>query len=618
MCVAVASTDVGASRARAWMGLFARRRAAKAAAKAAAAMEGPSSGGHEDGAPGLGAALESFSARDEGRREASGDDVNSPVISASFAGDDVNSPLISASFGRRSLTETQRKSMELQQNLMSMGQSESTRRLVDSAVEELIAVAVQESATELCTSELMALRTMYHSIRRLLDDHRRKQEENQETSAVKMITAIDNAVKIGDALMLGVHGDEAMEKASEMLDPISRGFVEQYFETSSLNVNALALAQRIAKLSLDLRVRKEFAQNGSSDCVRYQSTSDIKALSRASSSSHGDFDDQFQAISWTGFDVIDFAAHCKKASVGPLVKLSMQIFDHFRLFDLLPLQRSAFKSFVERVEAGYQSNDYHNHVHATDVTQAVAFFIETSLLEQIDPVHMFSLLVSAIVHDVGHPGVNNAYLVARQTEVAVRWNNVSVNENGHLFTAYSLLNKYAILDDFDVDERNLILKLLQKMVLYTDMELHADLVRRVTEAGEREVDVETGTLKRVRNWSEPWIPLAFALHCADISNPARPYSLALHWGSEIVEEFYKQGDLQRSFNMKVDGFMDRSLAGPATTQSSQLGFIRYIVVPSIELLATFMPEVAQELMVHINDNIERYEADVAAAKSSPT
>lgn len=52
------------------------------------------------------------------------------------------------------------------------------------------------------------------------------------------------------------------------------------------------------------------------------------------------------------------------------------------------------------------------------------------------------------------------------------------------------------------------------------------------------------------------------------------------------------------------------------TQSNQLGFIRFVVKPTLLVMQSFMPEAAKALLINLEENIELYEADVAAAKQT--
>lgn len=106
-----------------------------------------------------------------------------------------------------------------------------------------------------------------------------------------------------------------------------------------------------------------------------------------------------------------------------------------------------FKSLLLSLRSAYhQRNGYHNFSHATDVTHACYSFLvriglapplyllceddydinfgegrrkwrrnraveEGGMGELLRPIDAFALMVAAIGHDVGHPGLSNAYMV---------------------------------------------------------------------------------------------------------------------------------------------------------------------------------------------------------------
>jgi len=66
----------------------------------------------------------------------------------------------------------------------------------------------------------------------------------------------------------------------------------------------------------------------------------------------------------------------------------------------------------------------------------------------------------------------------------------------------------------------------------------------------------------VASWSDPVLALCYVLHCADISNPARPWRLAREWGARVSEEFYKQGDRERALGLlPISPLCDRDEIG---------------------------------------------------------
>src|SRR5581483_1597279 len=55
---------------------------------------------------------------------------------------------------------------------------------------------------------------------------------------------------------------------------------------------------------------------------------------------------------------------------------------------------------------------------------------------------VFALLLASIGHDVGHPGVNNDFLIQSKTPLAQLYNDKSVLESFHAMTLFNLMQKH--------------------------------------------------------------------------------------------------------------------------------------------------------------------------------
>merc|ERR1712048_74339 len=68
-----------------------------------------------------------------------------------------------------------------------------------------------------------------------------------------------------------------------------------------------------------------------------------------------------------------------------------------------------------------------------------------SFLEEMDAsqnatnLQLFSLLVGAVIHDVGHPGYNNAFQSNSLSQKALTYNDNSVLENYHVSLAFRMI-----------------------------------------------------------------------------------------------------------------------------------------------------------------------------------
>jgi len=56
------------------------------------------------------------------------------------------------------------------------------------------------------------------------------------------------------------------------------------------------------------------------------------------------------------------------------------------------------------------------------------------------------------------------------------------------------------------------------------------------------------------------------VHCADLSNPAKPLPLYRQWTERIMHEFFSQGDLERDQGLDISPMCDRHTATVDKTQ----------------------------------------------------
>ncbi|VDO71973.1 unnamed protein product [Schistosoma curassoni] len=57
------------------------------------------------------------------------------------------------------------------------------------------------------------------------------------------------------------------------------------------------------------------------------------------------------------------------------------------------------------------------------------------------------------------------------------------------------------------------------------------------------------------------------VHCADLSNPAKPLDLYRQWTNRVMEELFQQGDKERELGIEISPICDRNTA---TIEKSQL------------------------------------------------
>jgi len=84
-----------------------------------------------------------------------------------------------------------------------------------------------------------------------------------------------------------------------------------------------------------------------------------------------------------------------------------------------------YGNFIDTVRSGYGAQHvvpYHNWNHAVDVSWMLHRTMNICAVEHFLSQHeRFALMASAMCHDIGHPGVNNIFLIETAHELALRY-----------------------------------------------------------------------------------------------------------------------------------------------------------------------------------------------------
>jgi hypothetical protein len=156
---------------------------------------------------------------------------------------------------------------------------------------------------------------------------------------------------------------------------------------------------------------------------------------------------------------------------------------HYNFDAHLKINPEAICNFLREIERRYSPDiPFHNNSHAADVTQTLHCLfalIGIDLLYSIsNPVEIFSLILAATFHDVGHPGTNNLFHKNAMTPFAIRYNDVSILENMHAAIGHSLLMGEERQDEWDVFQnwkQSQIIEargIMIRAILGTDMSNH--------------------------------------------------------------------------------------------------------------------------------------------------
>ena len=302
------------------------------------------------------------------------------------------------------------------------------------------------------------------------------------------------------------------------------------------------------------------------------------------------------------FDPFEFM---KRSKSRPLVGMFQLIICRKHLADSLQLDISKLKAFLNVIQDGYvDSNPYHTALHAADVLQGMYAFTECeSMSDVISDLDRFNCYVAAAVHDFRHPGRNNKFLAETMNSLAVAYNDIAILENYHLAECFEVIRKTEcnIFSEFSVSDRRYSRQMIIDMVLATDMSCHFNDLSLF-----KTLDPGSLSLEEQREPEMKRKICKFALHASDISNPCRPLHVYSQWAELCMEEFFLQGDEERSRGMDISMFYDRN---HQNKPKCQLGFIDFIVKPMFTAWVSFLIEMHDVCLGHLEQNREYWDRE---------
>eukprot|EP00775_Hariotina_reticulata_P002156 gene2156-2474_t len=317
-----------------------------------------------------------------------------------------------------------------------------------------------------------------------------------------------------------------------------------------------------------------------------------------------------QVYRWD-FNVFDFSKKAKDQHV--LLELVQILLEDYGLLNGWKLEPDKVVAYFLKVEEIYRANPYHNKTHAADVTQTAAVIMQA--LDQdlsLSKLEAFSIIFASAVHDLGHPGVNNAFLIKTRNEQAIIHNDRSVNENMHACLAFQLAfssPELNIFENFSTTEFEQMRKLVLDMVLSTDMDVHFALLKRFDDAVSAVPDLTTWTSIEQRS-----LMFQILVHLADLANPSRPWHLALTWAEWVVTEFLGQGAREAEAGIPVSDFCNKD---KVCMPNAQLFFIERFMQPTLETFRPAAPAFYQLALPWLNDTKSKWQAFKAAGVRLP-
>lgn len=388
----------------------------------------------------------------------------------------------------------------------------------------------------------------------------------------------------------GLDPDKELDTTLEKLMEKLAGVVQHIVPTEDLLFGTHLDANTLSWLNQSYSNNKESGMSTSGQTELY-------ALKELKSSVSSDM-----LNSWN-FDVLSYTHE-------ELFDVVYDIFGIFDVFSKFKVPLGTFSLFTKEIASRYIENSFHNFTHGCDVLHVVYRLMQKSNLScSCSSLEIYSLLTAALAHDIGHPGVNNLYLVKSKHKLALRHNDKSPLENMHCAVLYGILGKAemnifaGLTENQWRDSRKIILT----CILGTDMSHHFEQISKVQVFSEvyglHIQPFSSGKTRIVplilRENEQRLFLMEIFLHCADISNPCKPFDLCAKWADLVVFEFCAQGDREKQEGLDISPMMDRNTLNLC---NMQMGFIECVFAPLIIEVINIFPslyEIGQNVKTNL-------------------
>lgn len=312
-----------------------------------------------------------------------------------------------------------------------------------------------------------------------------------------------------------------------------------------------------------------------------------------------------EALRTRAFDVLEY-----KDDEHKIFAFILEMFNQLGVTQEFKLSRVTLYRFVLAVSRRYRDVPFHSFYHAFNVTQTLFFLLtttnggrkgeQTPIYKHLLPIEVFSLLISALCHDIDHPGLNNDFQKKAKTQLATAFGGKSPLENHHLKVARSILfrRECDILKQLNNHDKLAASVFIERCIMATDLAFHKQILedwlglcklkkfKKQLKNSEEEPELRG---KHLDDSQRKQIMLMI-MKCSDLSNEIRPQQLAERWAKKVIAEFIGQCKLERERGMEVAAFMD---AAKFILPKEQMFFISNLCLPLYEAVSSVFPQVQQ-------------------------
>lgn len=284
-----------------------------------------------------------------------------------------------------------------------------------------------------------------------------------------------------------------------------------------------------------------------------------------------------------------------------LAFVGLLVFQQYDFETSVGLNMDKFRAFLIKSQCEYKhKNPFHHSAHAADVLHSAHLLLHSTGLKNILEPHLqCMLLISAIVHDLGHIGLTNKHLKERHHEIAIKYPVNSPLEAMHISLAIQILSseKFDVFPTMEHQLKRECFQLIHKMIDATDLARRNETLDAVLK------HTNGNNVFKMSTIEDKYAVMGVVLHAADIGGSTKPFAIHEKWCLSLSEEMYQQGDVENSLGMPLSFGCDRSKHG-SDFAKEQVFFMNYFVKGVYETLNVVEGVDVSAILNQLNSNVD--------------
>jgi hypothetical protein len=238
--------------------------------------------------------------------------------------------------------------------------------------------------------------------------------------------------------------------------------------------------------------------------------------------------------------------------------------------------------FISLIADKYNEVDFHNFQHAVNVLHVTHIFIKEFDIP-FDPIVVFGLLISALCHDVDHPGNTNSYEINSMSELAKIYNDTSVLENHHCSLTFHCIEQTELYSKFEESDYKIFRKTIIECILGTDMSKHKDAMTAFDKYKYNKDDFPL---------EDQYMMAKVILHYADLANMLKPFDTSKKWAKRLSMERFMQMQKEIENGLPFT-FCNANSIDVLSLCNTEIAFAANVVIPMWEILGAKFPNAIQ-------------------------